>query len=104
MATITKNFYVGATPEWVEIVPAATAVSFLDIRSFPANHGFYVFIGDTKPSDTAFEPVGIKVDDSCLCINVAFNAGVWARCITGAFGGSGNTQSLRLDVTVIPGV
>lgn len=101
MADITQNFYIRPEDGWVEIAPAATSVSFLDIKGFPYNHGFYVFIGDAQPDSEDQTPIGRKVDSDCLFINVGFTGGVWARCLTPVYGGADNNQHLRLDVTII---
>jgi len=101
MATVTQNFYVGPEDGWIEIVAAGTTVNFLDIKSFPCNHGFYVFIGDAQPDASSTRPVGRKVDGDCIFINVPFTGGVWARCLTPAYGGDDGTQEIRLDVNII---
>lgn len=104
MATIsTDNFYLPQNGDWLQLYPTGT-YNFLDIRSFPCNHGFYVFIGDAAPDNAQRGPVGIKVDDTCLFINQPFTpgAGIYARCLTPDYGGSDpHDARLRLDVTII---
>ncbi len=103
MATITtQNYYLPQDGSWFQIAAGGT-YNFLDIHSFPCNHGFYVYIGDDTPDDADRGVVGIKVDGECYFINVPFTVtgGIWARCLTPAYGGTDNNAQLRLDVTLV---
>jgi hypothetical protein len=101
-ATASLNIYVAPEDGWKEVVAPSSTINFIDVRPFPFNHGVYLYIGASKPTEL-FEPTGMKLDSACFKMNVATSSvGVWVRCLTPAWGGGSNAdgQKQRVDVIV----
>lgn len=103
-ATSSLNIYVAPEDGWVEVVAPGSTINFIAAKQFPYNHGVYLYIGATKPTDTN-SPLGMKLDgeDEPFYMNVATAAvGCWVRCSTPAWGGgkSADLQKARVDVIV----
>jgi len=102
LATTSLNKYVAPEDGWVEVVAAGSTINFIDVRPFPYNHGIYLYIGASKPTEL-WEPKGMKLDDQCFHMNVATSAvGAWVRCMTPSWGGgkASDLQKTRVDVIV----
>ena len=104
LATNTLNVYVAPEDGWKQVVAAGTTINYLAVKQFPCNHGVYIYIGASQPTELG-EVTGFKLDgeDDPFVMNVVTAAvGVWVRCPTPAWGGGANSdlQKTRLDVVV----
>jgi hypothetical protein len=101
--TVTKNIYVAPEDGWVEVVAPASTIQYLYAMQFPYNHGVYLYVGTSIPTEL-YEPTGIKMDsDDAFVMNVPTGSvGCWVRCLTPAWGGGKHTDNAksRLDVVV----